>query len=290
MAFYQGKEVASSLIDRLIEKLTTPPQGSVDAYWTRVESGGYQNEGFILKSTGKTGTDAIFIRVKQQTNVTNAIEFSMIEDYQPNPVQGLAGVVTNEGPKQPLYWNSSTYPTTAPVNFWLSFDKDKIMMALSGDKTVSGSLKTFMFIGLPERMYTPGTPALTANAHAVSRYGVTGITSNATEGQYGICRGLRDKARNATAYYYMIYLNKWKSKGWGDNVLMSDIFMYHNDQEGLRVKMSGVKSLQVGNPIEYRDGDEITVGSKRYTIHNVWASGSGANCFPTPWLAVEQIQ
>ncbi|MNO80985.1 hypothetical protein D3C76_722100 [compost metagenome] len=264
----------------------------MDAYWTQVQSGGYQNEGFILKSTGKTGNESLFIRVRQQTNVTNAIEFSMIEDYQPNNVQGLAGVVTNEGPKQPLYWSTSAYPTSAPVGFWLSFDKDKIMLALTGDKTIAGTFKNFLFIGLPERMYTPtSNPPLSAMIHAVSRFATTlGIANG--DLSYALGKGLRDRARAAGPGYNMIFLNKWKSKGWGDNVLMSDIFLYHNDTEGLRAKMTGVKSLQVGNPIEYRDGDEITVGSKRYTIHNVFTVGTGTypNCFPTGWLAVEQIQ
>lgn len=293
MAFYQGKEVASSLIDRLIERLTTPPQGSVNAYWMQVQSGGYQNEGFILKSTSKTGNESLFIRISQRANAGNAIDFSMIEDYQPNPVQGLNGVMTNEGPRQPLYWSTSTgYPTNAPVSFWLSFDKDKIMLALTGDKTIASSIKTFMYIGLPERLYTPtSNPPLSAMAHAVSRF-ATNIGVTNSDLSHGFCRGLRDRARSALPLYYMVFLNKWKSKGWGDAILMSDIFLTHNDNAGLRAKMTGVKCLQVGTPIEYRDGDEITVGSKRYTVHNVFTAGTATfpNAFPTGWLAVEQIQ
>lgn len=293
MAFYQGSIVSSSAIDKIVTLLTTPPQGSVDAYWTKVGSGSYDNEGFILFSKGKTGNERLFIRIKQATGVYYGITFSMIEDYQPNAVQGLNGVATNESVSQLTYWaNGNSYPSTAPISYWLSFDRDKIMLATTGDKTISTGLKGFIYIGLPERMYTPtANPPVPAMAMAVSRIGTptNGAVGDASQ---STCLGLRDRGLNLAPKYTMVSLSKWKSMGWGGNILLGDIFMYHNSDEGLRVKMAGVHPLVTGTPIEYRDGDEITVGSKRYTIHNVWNAGQGtvANCFPTGWLAVEQIQ
>ncbi|MNE88848.1 hypothetical protein D3C80_1861930 [compost metagenome] len=79
--------------------------------------------------------------------------------------------------------------------------------------------------------------------------------------------------------------------GWDGNILLSDMYLSHNVQEGMRAKMSGVYALNPGDPVEYHDGDEINVGSKSYTIHHVFARGSGThpNCFPTEWVAAEQI-
>lgn len=290
MAFYQGKEVQSRLIDTLVEKLTTPPAGSVEPYWTRVESGGYQNEGFILFSNGKSGVDRIFIRMKQ--TAINGIEFSIIEDYQPNPVQGLSGIVTNEGPKQNCYFaSSSVYGSNQPVHYWLSFDKDKIMLALKGDKVLSNAVKSFVWIGAPQRFYDPAQEQTTPLAHANSRWSSPLVnTKDSDDLLLGYCRGLRDRARNTNVFYTMTTLTKWKSKGWGDTILLGEIFLHHNAAEGFRGKMDGVYALNNSNPPDFQDGDEIMVGSKRYTVHNIWSAGSRSNCWNTPWLAVEQIQ
>jgi len=290
MAFYEGKEPVVTMIDRIIERLTSTPQGSVDPFWRRVESGGYQAEGCILKSTGKSGTDAIFVRLKQNSNT--GIDFSMIEDYQPNVVQGLVGVTTNEGPIHTFQWGTGAQPVGASINYWLSFDKDKIILTVQGDRAVTTSFKNVLFIGLPERLYTPRAGSPSAVAHFVSRYADINLTGSSSSGDAirGIGRGLRDRSRGALPYYRTVAMTKWKSKGWGGVVLPSDIFMYHVDQEGLRARMDGVKCLTNSASGDFRDGEEITVGSKRYIVHQAWSAGSRQNCFPTDWLAVEKIQ
>lgn len=291
MPFIQGKELASSVVDRIMEHLTAIPQGSVDPFWRRVDSGGFQNEGYVLQSTGKDGNAKITIRLNARQNSIPGLMISLIEDYQPNVVQGLVGVATNETVPQVVAWATSSYSTNAPVTYWLSFDKDKIIIVVAGEKTLAVAVKTLMYIGMPERMYA--TPAIDNGAAvvAVSRFAENNIAGNTStsDSLVGYCKVLRDRALSNVTYSRIHTLSLWKSKGWGDVVLPSDIYLSNNGEEGYRSRMSGIKSIQ--NPVnEFRDLDEISVGTKRYIIHNVWAAGGQRNCFTSAWLAVEKIQ
>lgn len=292
MAFYQGTETTSRYIDKIVSLLTTAPSGSTEPFWRKVQSGTYANEGYILKSTGSSGTDKIFIRITQPAN--QGIQVSAIENYEPNAVDGLNGTITNESVKVNVNWSQSAgYPSTFPVGYWLSFDKDRIMLAVIGDKTYTYSVKTFMWLGLPERIAAEKDS--TGVLFAVSQWAasLTNYTThnNLTAGQ---CRVSKGKTRANWQTQQMITLSRFPTRGWGGKVILPDIFIASiadGASEGLRSKMHGVHPLILSSVADFRDGDEITVGSKRYTVHYVYSaySTSNTNCFPQHWLAVEQL-
>jgi hypothetical protein len=307
MAFYRDKVQRVGLIDKLVQLLTTAPAGATEPYWKQVQSGTFQNEGYILHSKGKSGTDNIYIRFLKPDH-QNSIEMTMIEEYTPNSVAGLNGTIVNESFAQRIYFynNRGTngdynnwgggYPSNAPVHYFLSFDKDKIMLSLRGDSLVSDtvSTRTFAWIGLPNRLSTEADS--TACAHAVSSwaYRLTNAGSSST-GNIGHCKVLRNRNKEAQNVYYMEAFNSYRTKGWGDHLLLSNIYL-QDDQawEGVRSIMDGIHPIyQNDNARDFEDGDEITVGSKRFTVMLVFdPDGSDSydiNCFPSQWLAVEQL-
>lgn len=296
MAFYQGKAARTSLIDEIMAKLTTAPAGATDAYWKKVSSGTYQNEGYILKSTGASGTEKLFIRIKQPN--AWGLQFSMMENYTPNGVDGLNGTILNESVQRDLCfydYNTNGYPAAAPVYYWLSFDKDKIMLTLQADKLYSGWRKTFMYIGLPERMNAE--PDSTAMVFGMSQYAhnLTGTAyASGSYGQYKKIAALKNRKQVVQPILDMRVLSKWKSRGWNNVILLGDIYLEEVDS-GIRARMPHISPLYIdGNLPDYRDGDEITVGSRRFTIHRIVKNDANSenynqNCFVSDWLAVEQL-
>lgn len=292
MAFYQGTETVSRYIDKIVSLLTTAPSGSMEPFWTKVQSGTFVNEGYILKSVGSSGTDNIFIRLTQPAN--NTLQISAIESYQPNAVSGLNGTITNESVKTNVPWSNSTgYPAGIPAGYWLSFDKDRIMLCVIGDKTQSGAVKTFAWIGLPERMAAEKDSTGVAFAVSQWAYPLTQYVAGHANIQAGQCRVAKGKTRGNWPLYSMVTLSKFPTKGWGGKVILPDIFLANtaDTSEGIRSKMHGVHPLILSSVADFRDGDEITVGSKRYTVHFVYSTFTtgNTNCFPQNWLAIEQL-
>ena len=114
--------------------------------------------------------------------------------------------------------------------------------------------------------------------------------NGATE-HYGQAVVLYNKALITSSRYNMKYVNFIRSKGWGDHIHLSDIYLDTGTQEGVRSIMHGVHPI-FNDSSDFRDGDEITVGSKRYKvllINDNPTSSWRANCFPANWLAVEQL-
>lgn len=290
MAFYQGSVQQASLIDVLIQKLTSTPVGADAPYWQAVQSGTYANEGYVLKSTGKTGNDKIFIRIKTGAYF---VELSAMEDYQPNSTIGITGTSTNETYKSKICWSTDTaYNPAFPVYYWLSFDQNKIMLAVWGDKTYVNWCKTFAWIGMPDRL-NPNDD-VTAIAFAFSRFAQenAGFTPGRVVGggPYSKLKVLRDRTKAAQVIYDIVSLGNWKSKGWGDTILLPEMF-FGNVNEGIRARIDNVYPIyQPSSYDDFRDGDEITIGSRRFTIMNCGSTTSThVNCFPSNWLAVEQL-
>lgn len=292
MAFYRDKTTKISLVDKLIQKLTTAPSGSLVPYWTKIQSASYAQEGYVLYSKGSSGTDNIYIRISHNTL---GLIMSMMETYTPNPVSGLVGTTVNESIKQNVSVSLSTYPDTAPVDYILSFDKDKIIFILKGNAlAVSNSRQVLAYIGLPERL-DPNDDS-TATVFAVSRdaYQLT-ATAYSSEGPWSQCRVLRARNKDAQSIMNMVNLNKWKTKGWNGVVLLSHLYLQDDSNlEGVRSRMTSIHPIYQDTTYpDFRDGDEITVGSKRYIVVQVfdvsWGNIDSVNCFPTSFMAVEQL-
>jgi hypothetical protein len=290
MAFYRNKVNKVNLLDTLVQKLTSIPAGATVPYWTQVQSGTYAQEGYILHSKGSSGTDDVYVRM---TSNTQGIVMSMIEQYTPNPISGLVGTVVNESYKQNVQVATSTYSDTAPVQYVLSFDKDKIILVIKGNLVSNGGAnQTMAYIGLPERL--DPTDNSTAAVFAVSRsaYLLTDLPSN-SDTSSGKCKVLRARNKETQSIMYMIRLGAFKTKGWNDTLLLSHIYLQDDiSTEGVRSRMSSIHPIyqNASNP-DFRDGDEITVGSKRYLVLQIWevSTGSGTNCFPTGLMAIEEL-
>lgn len=289
---YKGKVKKSDLVGLLVDKLTTAPVGSGEAYWKAVQSGKVDTEGYVLFSKGKSGKDKIFIRIKD--DMTNGrIFMSMIEDYQPNNVVGLAGTAVNESVSQHVAYYNSTYASTMPVIYHLNFDRDKIMLVLRGDPGYSASFPGYVlaWIGMPERL--SNEPDSTAVSFAVSRYGyqLTAAGSSAG-GAYSTLKSLRNRRRLTQQNYAMAYVPSQRTKGAGGIISTFPIYL-KDTQEGGRSKLTGVLPI-FQNPVlpDFKNGDEITIDSKRYVIYEVGQIGtnsSDVNCFPSQFMAIEYL-
>lgn len=307
MAYFKGSSQRGQLVDTLVGLLTSIPNGAVEPYWKAVQSGPYATEGVVLYSKGSSGTDNIFIRLSSDAK-PNKIYMSIMEDYKPNPVNGLVGTAVNEMGKQEIRWtHTEKYDATFPVYYDLSFDRDRIMLSLMADKQavlasgdiVVNAYRTFAWMGLPKRLSPVGTTDWmdsTAVCYAGSRHGMTvaGTSGNLTLPAYGVCRALRDRGRVESALYDLRVLGSGfgKSRGWGGKILLSDVYMEKKGgDEGPRAIMHGIHPLFTpDSPADFKDGDELVIGGKRYTIMQVYTdAASQTNCFPSPWLAVEKL-
>lgn len=292
MAMYKGKVKKSDLVGLLVDKLTTAPVGSGETYWKAVQSGKVDTEGYVLFSKGKSGKDKIFIRIKD--DMTNGrIFMSMMEDYQPNNVVGLAGTAINESYQQHVSYYNSTYASTMPVIYLLNFDRDKIMLVLRGDPGYSTSFPGYVlaWIGMPERL--SNEPDSTAVSFAVSRYAyqLTAAGSSAG-GAYATLKTLRNRRRLTQQNYSMTYIPNPRTKGAGGIISTSPIYL-RDGQEGGRSKLAGVLPIFQSTTLpDFKNGDEITIDSKRYVIYEVGqisGASSDVNCFPSPYMAIEYL-
>lgn len=293
MAVYQGKIAKNLLVDRIVGHLTGVPSGATEPFWKKVQSGSYANEGYILESKGKEGNKKLFVRFSGAPTI-GAITMSMMENYVPNASAGLTGTVTNESVKENVTYHNGSYADTYPVHYFLSFDRDKIMLLLKADPTiVTGHAQVFCWIGLPRRMDIADDN--TAMIFGVSKFGYELIDypSNAS-GSLGMLRVLRNRKRDAQARSYLRTLSKFKTKGWGGHLLLPHMYVEDvNNWEGVRSVVEGAHPVfQDATATDFKDGDEVVVGTKRYTIFNVYNvpnASNSINCFPSPWMAVEQI-
>ncbi|WP_422661730.1 hypothetical protein ACK8P5_25590 (plasmid) [Paenibacillus sp. EC2-1] len=289
MAYYQGSEVSSKLIDTLIQKLTSIPEGAIEPFWKSIQSGSYADEGFVLRSKGSSGKDNIIIRIKGILNYVG-LTVSILEGYTPNPVQGLVGVVTNEIPIAVQYTTSSTYGSNIPVNYWLSFDKDKIMLLVAGSINISSTYKNFVWAGMPERLSEESDS--TAVTLAVSNFSHTlADAASTTNGFSGIVKMLRNRKQEISQKVHQkSMMISVKNIGWGDCFILPDIFLEHGSDEGVRAKLPGVSPVSGIINVDFKDLDEVTVGSRRFVIHKTNnVSGNNMSSFLSDYLAIEKL-
>lgn len=295
MAYYNGKIQRNMLVDKLVTLLTTAPVGSSEPYWKKVNSGNFTGDGYILKSSGKTGANDIFVRF-QNTTVTNAIVISTMENYVPNSTAGLDGTITNETSTANLYFHASAYGDTIPVEYFLSFDRDKIMLALKGDPSFTGLTYTgFAWVGMPQRLDIDNDKSNGAVTIACSK-NAAGLGANSGNG--GICRSVLDRGGEKNPYTKMVTVgtNIARSKGWGNEIMLPTIYLEdHTGDEGIRSIMDGIHPIyQTASMPDFKNGDEIIKNSRRYIILQVATDGvnnvsHAGNSFPSPWLAIEQL-
>ena len=300
MAFYHGKTTRIELVDKLVQLLTTAPVGSAEPYWKKVSSGTFLNEGYILKSSGKTGGQDIYIRIHSVPE-TNYVKVTTLESYIPNDTMGLTGTITNESSVATVYYHSVVYNAAFPVEYHLSFDRDKIILALTGDKGINGETHTgLLWVGMPQRLDPDGDTTNNAVCIACSKSATDIASTSGTWSNVGRCRTIRDRQGTANALSSMITVGTKfnRSKGWGDEIMLPDIYIQDYDGvEGIRSIMDGVHPLyQNGAYPDFKSGDEVVKNSKRYTILQVAydaASGTQAvystNAFPSQWMAIEQL-
>lgn len=308
MAYFKGTVQRGQLVDTLVSLLTSTPTGSTEPYWQQVQSGTYANEGVVLYSKGSSGTDKIYVRITTDTDQHN-IKMSTIESYTPNQINGLTGTAVNESVRQEIsYAHFNNYASSFPVSYELSFDRDRIMLSLIGDKQVminagysaADAFRTLAWVGMPKRISPAGTTDWndsTGVAFAVSRYAyrLTSISSTGSD-SYGQCRVVRARDRSSQPTYHMRTMGKriGRSKGWGSKIMLPDIYLEeYNGNEGMRSIMHGVHPLFMSSySTDFKDGDELNIGGKRYTIMNIWSGPStsySVNCFPSEWVAVEKL-
>lgn len=302
MAFYKGVSSVGSILDKMIELLTKTPQGATSPYWQKVGSGTVDNEGIILHSKGKSGKDLMYLRFKPSTT-NRFFEVTLLESYAPNPIQGLAGVMTNESGIGYVGWmGSGTGKITDPVSYILSFDRDKMIISTLGDRSVTSSIRSVFSAGTIERTYSPIEEPVINSTYISSSLTANGIAPSFVSGTaaYEACAlMMRSRALKLHQYYSMIimscpnvaYVNLRKGKGWNNTIIASDIYLQGFNAlgpvEGIRGKMGGVKTLPAASS-DFIDGEEMMIGSKRYTIVNS-PSFSAKSSWPGAWLAIEQI-
>lgn len=288
MTVATGRAYETDFITKLVNHLTAIPSGGTDPYWKQVNSGIFTTEGVILESRGTSGDDSIFVQIKK--GASHYIIVRLLHGYVPNQVAGLDGTFVSATPDQQVSWYSTNYPTTISFDYWLSFDRDRIMLFVSADKLVATpTWGCLLWVGLPSRLSKEEDS--TAATIAVSRFGAAtnGHGSN-EQGMYGRCMVIRNVSKSWNQYANMISSFPFKSVGWGGNVFLPHIFL--DGGEGARSIMHGVHPLVQIKEDDFRHGDEIMVGSKRYTIfqtHNNTVAYD-ASSFPTDWMAVEQLR
>lgn len=290
MTVATGRAYETDFITKLVSHLTAIPSGGTDPYWKQVNSGIFTTEGVILESKGTSGDDSIFVQIKK--GASHYIIVRLLHEYVPNQVAGLDGTFVSATPDQQISWYSTNYPTTVPFDYWLSFDRDRIMLFASADKFISNPIwGCLLWIGLPSRLSKELDS--TAASIAVSRFGhaTNGYTSTAHTANYGRCMTLRNASKAWNPLTNMMTMTHFKSVGWGGNLLLPHIFL--DSGEGTRSIMHGVHPLiaSVGSD-DFKHGDEIMVGSKRYTIFQTHYNPANldSNSFPTDWMAVEQLR
>lgn len=299
MAFYKGSEKRITLVDKLVELLTKTPTGAGQPYWEKIGSGTFENEGYIIRSSGKSGRDEIIVRFKKTAD-TRMVVMSAIEKYVPNEILGLAGTISGETSQANITYHLSTYNASFPVHYTLSFDKDKIMIILSGDKSVDGTkVNALAWIGMPERLAPEVDTSNGAVTIACSK-NASALTGTSSVVNQSVARNIRDRSKNENTYIRLISVSSKfnRTYGWGDVVLLSKILLEDADGvEGVRGIMEGIHPIYQDplNP-DFKDGDEITQGSKRYIVVNCAhdgiagnQSGFDSNSFPSAWMAVEQL-
>lgn len=285
------------LVDKLVTLLTGVPVGSSVPYWKKVNSGNFTGDGYILKSSGKTGSDEIYIRISNTTD-THAVVFSTLEKYVPNPTAGIDGVITGETTKATVYFHNTTYGEQFPVEYFLSFDRDKVMLALKGDPSVSGTSYTgLVWIGMPQRL-APDIDKTNGACSIACSKAASGLAGSGGYNNHSTCRSVRDRGGEANASTSMITAGATtaRSKGWGGDITLSTIYLEdYNGTEGVRSIMDGVHPLYHEPSIpDFKNGDEIIKNSKRYIVLNVASDGltnhaHPSNCFPSAWMAIEQL-
>lgn len=290
MTLVTGRAYESDFITKLVNHLTAVPSGASDPYWKQVNSGLFTTEGVILQSKGTSGDDNIFVQIKKGS--TNYIIVRLLHDYVPNQVAGLDGTFVSNTPDQPVYWAITAYPSTYQFDYWVSFDRDRIMLFTSSDKMVTNpAWGDLLWIGLPSRLSkeadsTAATIAVSRTAGPTNGYAAGGQTS-----WYGRCMTIRNTSKVWNPYSTMIVPTLVKSVGWGDNVSLPLVFL--DSGEGARSIMHGVHPLHQTTEDDFRHGDEIMVGSKRYTIfqtHNAVMHNADSSSFSANWMAVEQLR
>lgn len=289
MAFYRDKVQRQGLIDKLVQLLTTPPKGAVEPYWKQVQSGTYQNEGYILHSKGQSGTDNIFIRFVFESS--SYIRMTLMEDYIPNQVAGISGTRVNETVAQDISYSNGGYSNLHPVHYFLSFDKDRVMLVLTGNPVANSIVyNTLAWIGLPKAMSTEDNSKRACFAVSRQAYQLTNYASYQTVTSASMCKVLEDRSKNKQVNYHMRTLNNYKTKGWDGYLLLPHVYLEQNvGYEGVRSIMHGVHPIiQNSEKTDFKNGDEIMVGSKRFTVFEVYTN-EGVNCFSSPWMAVEQL-
>lgn len=283
MAYYRDKVTQVLLIDKLVERLTTTPSGATEPYWKQVQSGPTATEGYILYSKGKSGKDNIYIRLYQVPNSRHYISLSILEDYKPNPIGGLVGTMVNEI-QQNLYYANSNVSTNTQIRYFLSFDKNKVMLALSAVNVgTTYGITGLMYVGLPTRI----------NEEKDSTAGVittsTTFKNSSVYANAGQVYVLKNRAQAVSPIYTMVTMSGiGRSKGWGGHVLLPTIYL-QGTNETIRSVLDGVSPIyqNTAKP-DFSHGDEITVGTKRYTVFFV-NKMSVRNGFPSDWVAVEQL-
>lgn len=299
MPYYTGTVQRIQLLDKIVQLLTTPPIGSTKPYWEKVSTGSYQSEGIILKSVGKSGFDNIFVRFCYTTD-TRRLEITTLENYIPNDIHGLPGTIVNESNVAYLQYHDIAYQEFWPVKYILSFDRDKIMIHLTGSKVVGSNNQYvgFIWVGMPKRLDSNDT-SNGATTIACSIYGNNITNSNAYDYvNQGLCRMLRNRKNQANVLTKMTtILNRInKTKGWGDYLFLPDIYLEDNNgEEGVRAIMDGVHPIfQDNSKKDFQFGNEIIKGTKRFTVvpiahDGIYNPGYYVNCFPCTWIAIEQL-
>lgn len=291
MTLNMGRAYESDFITKLTNHLTAVPFGGTTPYWEKVNSGTFLSEGVILKSVGSSGNENIFVQIKKGSN--NYVHMQLLHDYIPNQVSGIDGTFTSATPLQPIHWYHTTYSSNYTFDYWVSFDRDRIMLFLGADKLVENNPTwgSFTWIGLPNRLSaeSDSTAACIATSHFARE--LTDLYSINNYGDYNRCKSIRSRTKAWNPLTTMHSTYPFKSVGWGGQVFLPSIFLDTGDS--IRAIMHGIHPLvQVTNAEDFKHGDEITVGSKRYTIFKIrhHAIYYDSSCFGTAWMAVEQLK
>lgn len=298
MAFYRGTSTKGQIFDLIIQKLTTTPTGASSPYWKAINSA--PSEGVILHSKGKSGTDDIYLRFRPHnagSHTDSRFYVTMMEDYQPNSIQGIEGTVENESSVCHFAYADTnvSYQEGFPVHYLLSFDRDKIMLVLEGDPAVhsnkNDNYATLLWVGMPHRLSKENDS--TAVTMAVSRWGgyiTPGYNTSSAYQSISITLDLRNRRRDPQGRSYMRTISGQRSKGWGDHILLSKLYLEDVDYpEGVRSVMENVHPIFQPSNADFNHGDEITVGSRRYVVMEVGGHYTNANMFPSYWMAIEQL-
>lgn len=229
-------------------------QAMINAGWQMVSSDP-ASEGNIYKSTGISGTDKVFVFLKDLVNISSNpyMKIGIIEDYTPNGTNGLPGTQVNSFDENCLIWNSN-YKDSHNVDYIINVNKDRVIIFLQGMKNDGGWSSSLVYAGLPKRYDPNDKTACAGMAWAANGTNTKGF------------KVLKNRALANGYYYEWDYYSPARSYSHGGQLFFSPLF-FGSDDEGPRGELDGLYVIEpIDTTYEFQHLDTFNKNGKNYII------------------------